>query len=192
VRNLLLKLYVEAPPSRGFELLCQQAMPALSVIVCTSALALFHGDLLLADTGHLFTRVVALGFLLAVNGLFFYMYNWASLSVLADKSISAQFHAGLNALKRGATIVSLYYARHALRPPLSGTTIGGDDKAGHSDNTMLSLALVLLVGGRGLHLFPFPLNLGLLCPFPFNFGLLCPPQNPITPRMCPEGFQVEV
>jgi len=28
--------------------------------------------------------------------------------------------------------------------------------------------------GRGLHSFPFPLNLSLLCPFPLNLSLLCP------------------
>jgi hypothetical protein len=32
--------------------------------------------------------------------------------------------------------------------------------------------------GRGLHSFPFPLNLSLLCPFPLNLGLLCPPYDP--------------
>jgi len=32
--------------------------------------------------------------------------------------------------------------------------------------------------GRGLHLFPFPLNLSLLCPFSLNLSLLCPPCNP--------------
>jgi predicted esterase len=35
-----------------------------------------------------------------------------------------------------------------------------------------------LVDGRGLHSFPFPLNLSLLCPFPLNLCLLCPPNNP--------------
>ena len=78
------------------------------IIVCTSALALVHGELLLADTRNVLTHVVALGFVLGLTGLFFYIYNWASLCVLADKLISVQFHAGLNALKRGATIVSLY------------------------------------------------------------------------------------
>jgi len=32
--------------------------------------------------------------------------------------------------------------------------------------------------GRGLHSFPFPLNLSLLRPFPLNFSSLCPPHNP--------------
>jgi hypothetical protein len=34
--------------------------------------------------------------------------------------------------------------------------------------------------GRGLHSFPFPLNLSLLCPFPLNLSLLvlCPPYDP--------------
>jgi hypothetical protein len=32
--------------------------------------------------------------------------------------------------------------------------------------------------GRGLHSFPFSLNLSLLCPFPLNFSLLSPPCNP--------------
>ena len=35
-----------------------------------------------------------------------------------------------------------------------------------------------LVSGMGLHSFPFPLNLSILCPFPLNFSLLCPPYNP--------------
>ena len=32
--------------------------------------------------------------------------------------------------------------------------------------------------GRGLHSFPFRLNLSSLCPFPLNLSLLCPPYNP--------------
>jgi hypothetical protein len=28
---------------------------------------------------------------------------------------------------------------------------------------------------RGLHSFPLPVNLSLLCPFPLNLSLLCPP-----------------
>ena len=32
--------------------------------------------------------------------------------------------------------------------------------------------------GRGLHSFPFPLNLSLLCQFPLNLRLPCPPCNP--------------
>ena len=31
--------------------------------------------------------------------------------------------------------------------------------------------------GRGLHSFPIPLNLSLLCPFPLNLSLLCPPYT---------------
>jgi hypothetical protein len=31
--------------------------------------------------------------------------------------------------------------------------------------------------GRGLHSFPFPLNLSLPCPFPLNLSLICPPYN---------------
>ena len=34
------------------------------------------------------------------------------------------------------------------------------------------------LAGRGLHSFPFPLNLSVLCPFPLNFSLHCPPYNP--------------
>ena len=34
------------------------------------------------------------------------------------------------------------------------------------------------MSGRGLHSFPFPLNLSLLCPFPLNLSLICPPYNP--------------
>jgi len=30
------------------------------------------------------------------------------------------------------------------------------------------------MGGGGLHSFPFPLNLSLLCPFPLNLSLLVP------------------
>ena len=32
--------------------------------------------------------------------------------------------------------------------------------------------------GRGLHSFPFPLNLSLLCPCPLNLSLRCPPYIP--------------
>jgi hypothetical protein len=35
--------------------------------------------------------------------------------------------------------------------------------------------------GKGLHSFPFPLNLSLLCPFPLKLSLLCPPRSPIQP-----------
>ena len=35
--------------------------------------------------------------------------------------------------------------------------------------------------GRGLHSFPFPLNLSLLCHFPLNFSLICPPNDPTQP-----------
>jgi len=55
---------------------------------------------------------------------------------------------------------------------------------------------------RGLHSFPFPLNLSLLSPCPLNLGLLSPrplnlsllspPYNPNNPWMCPEGAQVEL
>jgi hypothetical protein len=31
--------------------------------------------------------------------------------------------------------------------------------------------------GKGLHSFPFPLNLSLLCPFPLNLSFLCPPYD---------------
>jgi hypothetical protein len=31
---------------------------------------------------------------------------------------------------------------------------------------------------RGLHSFPFPLNLSLLCPVPLNSSSHCPPYNP--------------
>jgi hypothetical protein len=31
---------------------------------------------------------------------------------------------------------------------------------------------------RGLHSFPFPLNLSLLCPFRLSLSLLCPPYHP--------------
>jgi hypothetical protein len=34
------------------------------------------------------------------------------------------------------------------------------------------------VAGRGLHSFPFPLNLSLPCPFPLNCSSLCPPYDP--------------
>jgi hypothetical protein len=32
--------------------------------------------------------------------------------------------------------------------------------------------------GKGLHSFPFPLNLSLLHPFPLNLSSLCPPKTP--------------
>jgi len=34
---------------------------------------------------------------------------------------------------------------------------------------------------RGLHSFPFTLNLSLLCAFPLNLSLLCPQHNPTQP-----------
>jgi hypothetical protein len=43
--------------------------------------------------------------------------------------------------------------------------------------------------GRGLHSFPFPLNLSLLCPIPLLLSSLCPPYNPNqtvdVARRCP-------
>jgi hypothetical protein len=35
--------------------------------------------------------------------------------------------------------------------------------------------------GRGLHSFPFPLNLSSLCPLPLNLSLLYPPYDPNYP-----------
>ena len=60
--------------------------------------------------------------------------------------------------------------------------------------TAVTHALVRSHGvvGRGLHSFPFPLNLSLLCPFSLNVSLLSPPYDPNKPWMCPEGAQVEL
>jgi hypothetical protein len=41
--------------------------------------------------------------------------------------------------------------------------------------------LASVVSGRGLHSFPFLLNLRLLCPFPLNSSLPCPPYIPNSP-----------
>jgi hypothetical protein len=38
--------------------------------------------------------------------------------------------------------------------------------------------VAVLRAGRGLHSFPFPLNLSLPCPFPLNLSLICPSHNP--------------
>jgi hypothetical protein len=49
--------------------------------------------------------------------------------------------------------------------------------------------------GRGLHSFPFPLNLSLLCPFPLDLSTICrfvPHIIQINPWLCPEGAQVEL
>ena len=46
----------------------------------------------------------------------------------------------------------------------------------------------MCVPGRGLHSFPFPLNLSLLCPFPLNLSFTL---TPISPNF-PESFQVEL
>jgi len=43
---------------------------------------------------------------------------------------------------------------------------------------MLQMVQQWVVAGRGLHSFPFPLNVSLLCPFPLDLSLLCPPHNP--------------
>ena len=48
-----------------------------------------------------------------------------------------------------------------------------DDVAGITQSAQL-----MVDEGRGLHSFPFPLNLSLLCPFPLNLSVLCPPHNP--------------
>jgi len=46
--------------------------------------------------------------------------------------------------------------------------------------------------GRGLHSFPFPLNLSLPCPFPLNLSLLRPHMTQLNLWMCPEGARVEL
>jgi hypothetical protein len=49
--------------------------------------------------------------------------------------------------------------------------------------------LMLLIVGRDLHSFLFPLNLSLFCPFPLNVNAFCPS---FSPWMCPEGAQVQL
>jgi hypothetical protein len=46
--------------------------------------------------------------------------------------------------------------------------------------------------GRGLHSFPFPLNLSSLRPFPLNLNYLVPYCRQNNPCMCPGGAQVEL
>jgi hypothetical protein len=59
-------------------------------------------------------------------------------------------------------------------------------------HVLFSRAGPRLVNGRGLHSFPFPLNLSLLCPFPLDLSLLCPPNNPSQPVDVSQGAQVEL
>ena len=47
-----------------------------------------------------------------------------------------------------------------------------------------------VVGGRGLHSFPFPLILSLLCPSPLNLSSLRPLYNPNHPVDVFQGAQV--
>ena len=47
-----------------------------------------------------------------------------------------------------------------------------------------TVAYVNGVAGRGLHSFPFLLNLSLPCPFPLNLSLLCPLHNSNSTRGC--------
>ena len=56
-------------------------------------------------------------------------------------------------------------------PPVSSdrVVVGVCDIAGAGVRALL---------GRGLHSFPFPLNLSLLCPFPLDLSVRCPPYNP--------------
>jgi len=51
------------------------------------------------------------------------------------------------------------------------------DKA-PQDFSRASASKVPWACGRGLHSFPFPLILSLLCPFPLNLSLLCAPTDP--------------
>jgi hypothetical protein len=170
VRNILFKLYVVGvSPSKGFVLLCRQATPMLStaVFVFLGMLSLRHDShehslpLMFTDT---VPRLVMLVGAFVAMGVFSYVYNWASLSILGTRGVSVQFHAGLNALKRGATIALLYNVRKNLTPPsLAGVTGAGDihldgpadDSTGAGglgigighDHAVLGLALVLMVGG---------------------------------------------
>jgi len=53
---------------------------------------------------------------------------------------------------------------------------GGEAPAGNAAGGLAEAERV--ARGRGLHLFPFPLNLSLLCPIPLNLSSLCPPCDP--------------
>jgi hypothetical protein len=50
----------------------------------------------------------------------------------------------------------------------------GDEDGSEHNGTVVEEGVM----GRGLHSFPFPLNLSLRCPFPLNSGSLCPPYTP--------------
>ena len=72
-----------------------------------------------------------------------------------------------------------------VREENSALTLGGKDSQ-HSiaDNSCTigpRVHVHATVWSRGLHSFPFPLNLSILCPFPLNVSLLCPPHNPNIP-----------
>jgi hypothetical protein len=41
-----------------------------------------------------------------------------------------------------------------------------------------AIGVRIKAGHQGLHSFPFPLNLSLLCRFPLNLSSLCPPYDP--------------
>ena len=160
VRNILLKQHVAGVlPYYGFVYLCGLALPWVvpTVLVYLVALVLLRKDSLTFT--NTMPQLVAWVVALAITGIFFYVYNWASLRVLGTRGVSVQFHAGLNALKRGVTIALLYSVRLYLRPRLQWR--GADSADGNidsradgidaelfgTDHTMLSLALVLMVGG---------------------------------------------
>lgn len=159
-RNILLKQHVTgALPYYGFVYLCRCAIQWLSpcVLVSLAGLALVNRDSLTFT--NTIPRLVMLLFALGVTSVFFHFYNWASLRVLGTHRISVQLHAGLNALKRGVTIIFLYSIRLQLHPGSQGEradpadiSIGSQVDENSSelfgpDSTTLSLALVLMVGG---------------------------------------------
>ena len=85
--------------------------------------------------------------------------NRASLSVLGSHGVSVQFHAGLNALKRGITIALLYYVRRdshrgdntgrigAITTGAAEEGVGGGGGFFGTDTALLALALAGLPRG---------------------------------------------
>jgi hypothetical protein len=62
----------------------------------------------------------------------------------------------------------------------------------HPLNKVPASQTLFSADGRGLHSFPFPLNLSLLCPVLLTLSLLCPPDKPSNPWMWPERAPVEL
>jgi hypothetical protein len=83
-------------------------------------------------------------------------------------------HAPRSTLVACAVILWASYARHVVGEPTGRRLYPPEEDS----PVTRCLARNRYLCGRGLHSFPFPLNLSWRCPFPLNLSVHCPPHNP--------------